>query len=263
MLLVASAGVLLAHDLFLKLGSYYVRPGEAARVAVLNGTFSTSENAVAPGRLRDLSVVSPAGRRAIPRSAWRPSGDTSWLTVPTAEAGTYVIGASLTPSEIALTAAQFNEYLEHDGIPDVLEARREGGELNRDVRERYHKHVKTIIQVGGARTDSYRAALGYPAELVPLANPYDVRVGDTLAVRALVDGRPVGNQLVIAGGEPLSETGSHTIPETRARSDAEGVARFVITTPGKWYVKFIHMAPLRGDSVDYESKWATITFEVR
>jgi hypothetical protein len=30
-----------------------------------------------------------------------------------------------------------------------------------------------------------------------------------------------------------------------------------------WYVKFIHMARVREDSVDYESKWATMTFEVR
>ena len=31
----------------------------------------------------------------------------------------------------------------------------------------------------------------------------------------------------------------------------------------KSYIKFIHMVAVRGDSVNYESKWATLTFQVR
>lgn len=259
--LMISATILWAHDLFLKLDSYFVPPGSAVRVAVLNGTFATSENAVAPGRLRDLSVVGPGGRAALPRASWKPQGDTTWLTLTPASAGTYVVGASLTPSQIALTAAQFNEYLEHDGIPDVLNARRLSGEMTKDARERYHKHVKAILQVGENRTEAFGAVLGYPAEIVPLSNPYAARIGETLAVRALVDGKAVANQLVIAGGERDGRGGA--MEEVRARSDSAGVARFALSVAGKWYIKFIHMVPVTGDSVNYESKWATLTFQVR
>src|SRR2546425_6506562 len=258
-LVMVSATVLLAHDLFLKLKTYFVPPETVVRVAVLNGTFAKSEGAVAPARLRDLSLVGPTGRRSLPRDAWRPTGDTTWLTVPTGAAGTYVIGASLTPRELALSADDFNTYLKEDGIPDVLEARTRNGELGRAVRERYQKHVKAILQVGELRTSSFEFVLGYPAEIVPLTNPYWVIVGDTLAVRCLVDGKPVAQQLVIAGGE----RDTMPIPEIRARTEASGVARFVIRTAGKWYVKFIHMVPVQGDSVNYESKWATLTFQVR
>jgi uncharacterized GH25 family protein len=69
----------------------------------------------------------------------------------------------------------------------------------------------------------------------------------------------VAQQLVIAGGEH----GGQAQPERQARSDEEGVVRFALATPGKWYVKFIHMEPATGRGVDYESKWATLTFEVR
>jgi uncharacterized GH25 family protein len=113
--------------------------------------------------------------------------------------------------------------------------------------------------VGNDHSDAFGVVLGYPAEIVPLRNPYGTRIGDTLAVRALVDGRPVVNQLVIAGGE----SGGRAMVETRARSDTSGVARFALSGPGKWYVKFIHMVPLSGDSVNYDSKWATLTFQVR
>ena len=258
-LFLVTATLLWAHDLFLKLDSYFVSPKSTVRVAVLNGTFATSEGAVTPDRLLDLSLVGPAQRRAIPRSAWTPSGDTTWLTVQTGESGTYVIGASLSPRQIALSAADFNGYLKEDGIPDVLDARTRAGELDRPARERYQKHVKAILQVGDRRSEAFSMVLGYPAELVPLSNPYATRIGDTLAFRALVDGKPAVNQLVIAGGEQ----DGHERQEVRTRSDSTGVARFAVSATGKWYIKFIHMVPVRGDSVNYESKWATLTFQVR
>lgn len=258
-LLPSSAAVLLAHDLFLKLDTYFVPANSAVRVAVLNGTFVSSEGAVTPDRVLDLSVVGPAERRAIPRASWRPSGDSTWVSVQTGAPGTYLIGASLSPRQIALSGEDFNSYLKEDGIPDVLNARTLAGELGKAVRERYHKHVKAVLQVGDARTNAFSAVLGYPAELVPLANPYGARIGDTLAFRALVDGKPIVNQLVISGGE----SDGQRIDETWARSDSAGVARFALTAAGKWYIKFIHMVPVSGDSVSYESKWATLTFQVR
>jgi len=259
LLLLATTSLLLAHDLFLKLETYFLPPRTPVRIAVLNGSFTASEGAVTPDRLRDLSVASAGGRVALPRDAWRPQGDTTWLALTTGAPGTYVVGASLLPRQIALAAKDFNAYLAEDGIPDVLAARTRDGELTKDAREQYQKHVKAIFQVGELRTRAFETVLGYPAEIVPLTNPYFAIVGDTLAVRCLLDGRPVAQQLVIAGGQ----RDTTPIPEVRVRSDTQGVARFVIRTPGKWYIKFIRMTPVQGDSVNYESKWATLTFQVR
>ena len=259
MLLLVSATLLLAHDLFLKLETYFVPPNASIRVAVLNGTFSQSEGPVTPDRLLDLSLVGPVQRRALARTAWKPSGDSTWLTVQTGAAGTYVIGASLSPRQIALTADEFNSYLREDGIPDILNARTLNGELGVAVRERYQKHVKAVLQVGDTRTEAYATVLGYPAEIIPLSNPYAAKIGDTLAVRALVDGKPIVSQMLLSGGERDGQA----IAENWARSDTAGVARFALTEAGKWYIKFIRMVPVSGDSVNYESKWATLTFEVR
>ncbi len=258
-LTLTTATVLVAHDLFLKLETYFVPPEAPLRVLVLNGSFIRSEAPVAPDRLADLSMVGPIERRSLPRAAWMPSGDSTWLHLRTGAPGTYVIGASLGPRELTLSAEEFNGYLEHDGIPDILELRSSRGELTHPARERYHKHVKAIVQVGETRTDAFGTRLGYPAEIVPLANPYGLHVGDTVALRCLVEGTPAIRQLVIAGGEH----DGRQKPETRARSDDDGVVRFVLDSPGRWYIKFIHMEPTTGRGVDYESKWATLTFEVR
>jgi hypothetical protein len=47
------------------------------------------------------------------------------------------------------------------------------------------------------------------------------------------------------------------------RSDANGVARVKLAGGGKWFVKFIHMTKLGQSDPDYESKWASLTFEIR
>ena len=255
LLLLATARTLGAHDLFLKLDAYFVSPGATLVVRVLNGTFSKSEGAVAKDRVRDITVVTPAGATRLDSAAWEAEGDTSILTVGTRESGTYVIGASLRPREIKLEARDFNDYLAHDGLPDVLAARREARELDRPARERYSKHVKALVQVGDRRTERYQTALRYPAELIPLDNPYALKAGAIFRVRVVVDGEPVANQLVTLGGRQGGQS---------ARTDRAGVAHFQISSRGAWYVKFIHMRPASGDStIDYESKWASLTFGVR
>ena len=257
---VAAASTLATHDLFLKPFSFFVEPGADARVRVLNGTFTKSENAVARNRLRDLSVVTPNGIEHPDTAAWSDVGDTSVLVLRTAAAGTYVVGASTLPRGIKLEGKQFNEYLASDGVPDVLAARRRAGELDKPSHERYSKHVKTLLQVGTTRAGRIDTALGYPAELVPLDNPYSLKPGSELRVRALVDGRPVANQFVVAGGRTAS--GARLVMQN-VRSDSAGIARVALKGAGYWYVKFIHMVPVQNDSVNYESKWATLTFQVR
>lgn len=254
LLLVAS--VALAHDLFLKLDTYFLEPRARVRISVLNGTFTESEGVVAPERVADISVVSPAGRTRLPAAtAWtRGPDNTSLLTLELGDAGTYVAGASTRPRELQLSAEDFNGYLEEDGLPDVLEARRASNELGRAARERYSKHVKAIFQVGEARSEGFSVALGYPAEIVPLENPYTLSGGALLRVRCLVDGRPVANQTVLWGGP---------VAQRSTRTDADGMAQVTLDSGGKWYVKFIHMVRANQAGLDYESKWATLTFEIR
>src|SRR5438093_11048818 len=63
LLLVAS--VALAHDLLLKLDTYFLEPRTRVRVTVLNGTFAKSGGFVAPDRVADISVVAPGGRTRL------------------------------------------------------------------------------------------------------------------------------------------------------------------------------------------------------
>lgn len=258
--LVALASALAAHDLFIKLDTYFLAPGAAVRVPVLNGTFTKSENAIERRRIADLSLVTPGGRTAMDTGAVSAQGDTTMLALRLGGPGTYVVGLSTRPSEISLSGAEFTEYLREEAIRDVLDARARAGIAADSAHERYAKHVKAVFQVGGARTGGFAAALGYPAEIVPVDNPYMLGRGRLLRVRALVEGRPLAGLPMLAGGR--TRAGAR-IRGQELRTDADGVAAVRLTTRGRWYVKFVHMTPVAGGRGRYASHWATLTFEVR
>lgn len=256
LLLVAS---IFGHDLFLKTDSFFLQPNSRFTIKVMNGTFQASEGAVSYARLNDVSIVSE-GKRTHPQEVdFTKDETTAYMNLKTGAPATYVVGLSTKTREISLKAEEFNEYLKEDGLPDTLEERRKTGELTKDAKERYAKHVKAILQVGKKQTDDYKTVLGYPVELVPQQNPYKLKKGGTIDILCLKDGKPLANQVVLAGRE---ESGKIVIaPELR--SDHNGIVKLRLDGVGKWYVKFINMTKLDDPNLNYESKWTTLTFEMR
>jgi uncharacterized GH25 family protein len=126
--------------------------------------------------------------------------------------------------------------------------------------------VKAILQVGSEASDAFERPLGYPAEFIPLQNPYEVRVGEELEVQFLYDGRPVPNQPIYASHDAFhghDDEGGH-LEAVSTRTDGYGIARIHIERAGQWYIRTIHMRETTDETdVDYESNWATLTFQIR
>lgn len=255
----AATAALGAHDLLFRLDSYFVEPGSTITVPVFNGTFVKSSNAVARNRLADLSLVGPQGRQAVDRQHWTEVEPQSTATITVGGTGTYVLGAAVQPRMISMTASEFNDYLKEDGIDQALADRTAKGKLNEPAKERYAKYVKALIQVGPTRTATFSTLLGHQAEIVPVENPFAIAVGGTLAVRALVMGKPLARYALFASGR----AGESDIPVQRVETDAQGIARIRITHAGAWYVKFIHMEEVTDGTATHESRWATLSFAVR
>jgi len=255
--LAGAAALLSAHDMFIKLDAYFLAPGDTLRVPILNGTFTKSENAIERARVRDIALLD-SGRVTHPATLdYHAQGDTTYFSIPFKVASTYALGVSTNPATITLKAADFNAYLKEEGLTSILDRRKRLNQMNAPAKERYAKHVKAVFQVGDAHAD-VSVPLGFPAEIVPLDNPYVGSRSGAIRVRCLVDGRPASGLTVFAG----SQRGFEKPVEHRYTSDADGVVRLPITRSGRWYVKFERMVPASG-GVDYESQWATLTFGVR
>ncbi|MGE0440105.1 MAG: DUF4198 domain-containing protein [Gemmatimonadales bacterium] len=260
-MLVGIAAIGVAHDMFLKPSAYFVAPNATIPSELLNGTFDLSSNSIDRNRIADISVIGPSGRTRIDTTQWQATGDTSRVTFRAGAGGTYVMGVSTKANNIELDAADFNEYLKEDGIPDEIARRAQAGETNADAKERYAKHVKTIVQVGDTPSEGFATALGYPAEIVPVDNPYAARRGGSLRFRLLVDGKAVPNQYLIYGARTAN---GGKVADQGLRSNAEGIVTIPVSSPGVWFAKFINMRRVNGpDGVTHVSQWASLTFATR
>lgn len=254
-----------AHEMFLRSGTHFLAEESDAVITLVNGTFDKSENAIERSRMADVSVIAHGEIKHPDHDQWFDADKTSYLNIKLGKAGTYVVGVSTKESIIELSDADFNDYLVHDRVDDVLAARKQENINGGSVRERYSKHVRTLIQVGDARTGDFGATLGYPVEILARRNPYEMAIGDRFEFEVQVNGAPVANQLVRASYEGFhghDDAGGH-INANSLRTDANGIAGFVIDRPGKWYVTLIHMVRVDDEAADYESNWATLTFEIK
>jgi len=252
-----------AHEMFLKPENSRQEPGSAQVVQLINGTLDKSENGVTRDRMADVSIVAGGNVTKPDPSDWRDDENSSYLDYSSGEAGTQVIGVSTKARILAMSPDEFIAYLKHDGVPDTL-AIFEANNTLAEVRERYSKHVRTIVQVGEERSDTYATKLGYPVEIILDQNPYELRFGDDIGFQVLYDGKPVANQLVRASYEGFhghDDSGGH-INSYDMRTDENGRASFLLNNKALWYISLIHMQKIDDPDADYESNWATITFRV-
>ena len=156
----------------------------------------------------------------------------------------------------------FEKYLASEGLDHVLKLRKERGEETKNGKERYSRYVKTLIDAGDGNTEALNKVVGQTIELVPLDNPYTKQVGDAIRVQLLFRGKPLVNHLISS-----TYAGASDKPDTyaqSARTDERGVVTLHLTHSGPWLVRTVHMLPLPDNKdADWESWWASITFEVR
>ena len=271
--LLFAAVLLCSHDLFLQLDDYFLPVQTEVTLRLINGSYSRSENTVARNRMRDVSLVSGGHRLRLDTTQWSERDNETLLRLTTGAPGTYVAGVSTKARPIELTAKKFNDYLDHDGLPDMLAQRKRNGTFDQDAVESYAKHVKTLFQVGDTRTDDWQTVLGYPIEFVPLANPYALAPGATLPVRLLFNGRPLADQAVYLGvpeashghehGHSHADEDAHSHGATTAfRTDARGEVQVEFPAAGNYFLRTIYMTTTDKPGLTHESNWATLTFAV-
>lgn len=227
LLFVLAAVVLCSsHDMYLKLDTFFLQPNAAANIQLFNGTFDKSENAIARNRMIDVSLLGNGTRTKVDTTQWTEQDNATILSFTTGESGTWVAGVSTHSRDFAMDAKAFNDYLEHDGVLDMLKWRKENNAMEEAAVERYSKHVKTIFQVGETRTDDWQTPLDYPIEFVPLSNPYDLHAGDMLRVRLLRQGKPLVGQLVYVdldnSGHSHGNEDGHEHGDEHGHEHAEG-----------------------------------------
>ncbi|THD69129.1 DUF4198 domain-containing protein [Robertkochia marina] len=250
--------LLSSHELFLKADTYFLDPDTTTELYLFNGTFTESENGITSDRIINPLVLGPNLRYQPQINSFSIDDNVTRFPFTSAETGTYTVGVSTLPRTIELSAEDFKDYLEHEGLNQVIASREQQGISDRSAKERYSKHVKALYQVGVERS-GVSDPLGYPIEFLPIDNPYDIPESGVLRFRLLRKGKPLAGQTVHYSY--LNE--GILAPEQHHTTDKNGEVAIVVDQPGVWYLASIHMEAVQDDEVDYESNWTTLSFEVR
>lgn len=137
--------LLCSHELFLKTDSYYIETHESSELYLFNGTFDNSENIITRDRIGKAKIVGPDYNFIPSKDDFCDKENITFLKFKTGNKGTYVAGISTLPRTIELNAADFQEYLEHEGLVDIIAMREKMGISDSSAREKYSKHVKALL----------------------------------------------------------------------------------------------------------------------
>ena len=176
------------------------------------------------------------------------------------QAGNHMFALERNWSYVTLEPAKFEDYLREDGIEYIIAERAKRGEANKAGRERYGRFLKTLIQVGNKRDDTYKMKSGLRLDITPLENPYSKKVGDNLIFQINFDGKALAGRTVFADNRD-----GETISKVKMVTDANGRITVKLDRKGVWLVRLVMMQRCESDcsESDWESFWGSLSFGVR
>lgn len=256
-----------AQDPWIIPGRPAISPNEMDAISICNGeTFPFSEELTTADQLDEWVIIDDKGRHPIKMSV---VDELELVSNPLfSEAGLYTIAASFKPFYREKEARAFERYLKQEEGSDVYALRvREGMTRGEPGREYVHRYAKLFLQAGDQTFDAAQKPVGQRYELVPLSDPSDWKVGDTVGFKLTLDGKPLAGHRVCANhpGRGAFNWASE------ARTNSTGVCWFLLQKPGLWYLRTHLIRPMdkSGDlsedakKADWETFYATVTFNVK
>jgi hypothetical protein len=257
-LLFGGALAAFGHDMYIMPATFHPAKGATLTVGFHVGdSFPDSE---VSGRIERLQKPRLIGKGAVAAFRnLRVEGNRDLADVVAGGTGEFIAAVSTIPALIELEPEKFAEYLKEEGLAEVVAWRAAHGESAKAGKERYSKYAKSIV-VSGASDGFFDHAVGFAIEIIPEADPYKLKAGELLPIRVLFRGKPAADLQIEAAW--AGEAGSKTVVAGRTGSD--GRLKVPVGTAGRWRLHAIKMERCAEPAAaDWESFWASLTFELR
>ncbi len=254
---VASAS---AHDYWMSPLNYRPQAGEAVPVRLFVGDHFSEETERSLSKKMTVDFkLHPAVGKPVDLTASNKFEGMPAAKIKIAYSGSYLLSMQRNWARIEMTGEKFHQYLEHEGLTDIIELRKKAGEADTTATERYRRYLKTMMVVGGKNEAIWKMRVGHKLEIIPLSNPTFIKPGTQSSFQVLLDGKPLsGVQLAALGRNGEKITDLHT------RTDKKGRGTFPFDHPGEWLIKLVHLRRCEDpDDSDWESFWSAFTFSIQ
>jgi hypothetical protein len=240
-----AAAALQAHDFWIEPSTFHPTPGAAVSVSLRVGEHFAGEPVPRSPLIATFVLIQNGREEEISGAdGLDPAG-----FIQADGRAPAVIAYRSKPSYVELPPDRFEAYLREHGLERILALRARRGERSDPGRELFSRCAKALLN------GSFTRPAGLRFEIVPEDASLSV---SPFRGRLLFDGKPLAGALVVATYRDDPRV------RLKMRSNLEG--RFAFTSPrrGVWLVTSVHMIEAaRFSKADWESLWASVTFEVR
>jgi len=251
--IVTAASSASAHDLWIEPSAFHPAPGATISIRLRVG-----QNFVGDPLPRYDSLVqrfdlsSRDGERPIEGG----EGDDPAGRIAIPSPGAHLVGYRSNNSYVSQEAQKFEEYLKEEGLEQIIRTRAGRGESQKPSREFFARCAKALVVSGSGPRAGFDRVLGFTFEIVPEKDPEAWEAEGDLVFRVLFEGQPLPGALIVA--LPQRDPSR----KLSARSDPGGRVSFRLPHAGIWLVKAVQMIPFDGGKADWQSFWASLTFEI-
>jgi hypothetical protein len=247
-----------AHDYWLQPDSFFPKLNEkiAVRLLVGDGFVSDLERPFQKKLTLRFQLVSR--NKTVDLTAAAQEGSKPLVSVTLAEAGLHWIIIDRDIAYITLEAKKFNTYLKEEGLDRILADRKKSKEDEKPGRERYRRYLKCLLQAGDTTDDAWQKTFDQTLEIIPLANPAKLKVGEVLRLKVKFEGKPLSVAPLFAHARTAKG-----ITTQRLQTDKDGIAAARLENSGPQLVRLVHMRRCANDpKADWESYWGAFAFAV-
>jgi uncharacterized GH25 family protein len=157
---------------------------------------------------------------------------------------------------IELNPNQFLAYSKEDGLENAILYREKHHETDSISREFYQRNVKTLVQIGDKKDDTYTTNCNLPVEFIPLSHPYLINKSSTIGFKLLANNIPLPNYKVKIWHKINQKTKHFDV-----YTNKNGEFSISVSRVGNWMVSTVKMERIdTSNKANWQSYWASLTW---
>lgn len=237
----------LAHDMWINLSSYRLKPSDSIsltvgyghRYLIPGGEFMKRDD------VEKIYAIGPDGKK-IPLSF---INEIESRSEPILKNGTYLVVCTKKGGFFTKTVQGYKRSPKK-GLKGVIYCKYSV------------KNAKAIFCVGSPKGDVFKKRIGLELEIIPLKDPSLLKAGDYLPIKVLFRGKPLSKEYVFATYAGFSS--EKNVFAYATKTDSQGIAKVKILRSGIWLVVVRHSVPYPDPKkCDKISCQSALTFEVK
>jgi uncharacterized GH25 family protein len=249
---IASPGFLWAHDFYLEPSVLNLKPADPVKISIIQLNVDQSETIpFYDGLASRFDLTSPGGTATIDSQI----GDDPAATIHPSVPGYHIVAFVSQPRTADLATKKFRLYVQDKGMEAIIGDTPLPAGI---VPEIYTRYSKVILAVGNNPPGTgYDKPVGLKLELVPGKNLPTWKPNTPLTLRLFYQGKP------LQGTQVQFFSPGRWKNRITLRTDSDGRINTQVPHAGMWVATAVHMIPSTDPKHNWESFWASLTFEVK